>query len=201
MKSVIEQKPRNSQTPGTDTIKETPTSELRAAHKCVGVFPDHRAAERAIKELQKAGFDMTRLSIVGRDFHTDEHVVGFMNVGDRMRYWGKLGAFWGGLMGILLAPAFFWVPGIGPIMTGGFLGSAIMGMIEGGAVGAVATGGLSAVGAGLFSIGIPRDSVLRYERALKADKYLLAVHGTESDAERARELLSGADEVHVHSPS
>jgi len=39
---------------------------------------------------------MKKLSIVGRDYHTDEHVVGYYNTGDRMKVWGKTGAFWGG---------------------------------------------------------------------------------------------------------
>ena len=68
----------------------------------VAIYPSHTAAEAAIKELQQSGFDMKKLSIVGRDYHTDEHVVGYYNVGDRMKYWGKLGAFWGGIVGIVV---------------------------------------------------------------------------------------------------
>ncbi len=176
-------------------------NQLCDSHKCVTVFSDHNAAEAAVKELQTAGFDMSKLSIVGRDYFTDEHVVGFYNTGDRIKYWGKLGAFWGGLFGILFAPAFFWIPGVGPILTGGVVGSLIMGMVEGGAVGAVATGGLTALGAALFSIGIPKDSVVSYERALKAGKYLLLVHGTEQETKKARELLEGqADITSMHDP-
>jgi len=37
---------------------------------------------------------MRALSIVGKESHTDEHVVGYYNTGDRMKYWGKTGAFW-----------------------------------------------------------------------------------------------------------
>jgi uncharacterized membrane protein len=79
----------------------------------VAVYPSHTAAEAAIKELQQSGFDMKKLSIVGRDYHTDEHVVGYYNAGDRMKVWGKTGAFWGGLWGLLFGSAFFWVPGLG----------------------------------------------------------------------------------------
>ena len=50
---------------------------------------------------------MKKLSIVGRDYHTDEHVVGYYNTGDRMKVWGKAGAFWGGLWGFLFGSAFF----------------------------------------------------------------------------------------------
>ena len=170
-------------------------NELKQMHKCAAVLPTHTAAEAAIKELGAAGINLQQLSIVGRDYHTDEHVVGFYNTGDRVKHWGKLGAFWGGLFGILFAPAFFWIPGIGPVLTGGIIGSLLMGMIEGGAVGAVAVGGLSALGGALTSIGIPKDSVIAYERALRADKYLIIVHGTEEEVAHARDVLSGHSEV------
>ena len=66
----------------------------------VALFDQHTQAEEAIKQLQQDGVDMKRLSIVGKDYHTDEHVVGYYTTGDRMKYWGKNGAFWGGIWGI-----------------------------------------------------------------------------------------------------
>jgi hypothetical protein len=90
-----------------------------------------------------------------------------------MKYWGKQGAFWGGLWGMLFG-AFFIIPGLGPILVAGPLVAWIVGALEG----AVVVGGLSALGAGLYSIGIPKDSVVKYEAALKADKFLLLAHGT-----------------------
>jgi len=50
-------------------------------------------------------------------------------------------------------------------------------------------GGLSALGAGLFSIGIPKNSVLEYETAVKSDKVLLLIIGTASIAQGAVECL------------
>ncbi len=58
----------------------------------VAVYPSHMAAEVAVKELKQSGFDMMKLSIVGRDYQTDEHVVGYYSTGDRMKVWGKTGA-------------------------------------------------------------------------------------------------------------
>ena len=121
----------------------------------VAIFESHDRAEDAIRELQKDGFDMKKLSIVGKDYHTEEHVVGYYNTGDRMKYWGKLGAFWGGLWGLLFGSAFFWVPGIGQLLVAGPLVIWIVGALEG----AVVTGGFTALGAGLYSIGIPKDSI------------------------------------------
>ena len=66
----------------------------------IAVYDNHSAAEVAVKELQKSGFDMKKLSVVGKDYHTDEQVVGYYNAGDRMKYWGKWGAFWGRILGL-----------------------------------------------------------------------------------------------------
>jgi hypothetical protein len=152
----------------------------------VAVYPSHLAAELAVKELQKSGFDMRKLSIVGRDYHTDEQVVGYYNAGDRMKAWGKTGAFWGGIWGLLFGSAFFFIPGVGPL----FMAGPLVGWILGGLEGAVVVGGLSALGAGLFSVGIPKDSVLQYETAIKTGKYVLIAHGSAADAANAKDILN-----------
>jgi hypothetical protein len=152
----------------------------------VAIYPSHTAAEAAIKELQQSGFDMKKLSIVGRDYHTDEHVVGYYNVGDRMKHWGKIGVFWGWIWGCFFGSAFFFIPGIGPLLIAGPLVGWLVGALESAAV----VGGVSALGAGLVSLGIPKDSVLRYETALKTDKFVLIAHGTNEDTTRAKEILN-----------
>ena len=168
-------------------------------YSAIGVFASHQDAENAVKELQGAGFDMKKLSIIGKDYETEEHAVGYYNTGDRMRYWGKMGAFWGAVWGWFIGAAVFLIPGIGPVLVGGPLVAILISTLEG----AVVVGGLSTLGAALYSLGIPKDTVLRYELALKAEKYLLVVHGTESHVENARRILhiSGADDVSTHAPA
>ena len=160
----------------------------------VAVYNTHAEAEAGVKELQKGGFDTKKLSIVGKDYHTEEHVVGYYNSGNRMKYWGngnrmkywgKMGALWGGLWGLLFGAAFFWVPGVGPLLVAGPVSAAIVAALES----AVVVGGVSVLGAALYSIGIPKDSVLRYETAIKANKYLLVAHGTAAEVARAKEIL------------
>jgi uncharacterized membrane protein len=152
----------------------------------VAVFETHAEADEAVKELQKAGFDMKKLSVVGKDYHTEEHVVGYYNAGDRMKHWGKLGAFWGGLWGLLFGAAFFWIPGVGPILVGGPLVASIVAALES----AVVVGGITAIGAGLVSIGIPKNSIVEYESALKVGKYVVVAHGTAEDVAKAKNILS-----------
>ena len=127
----------------------------------VAIFNGHTEAEAAIKELQKDGFDMKKLSIVGRDYHTEEHVVGYYNLGDRVASWSSAGLFWGWIWGLVFGSAFFFIPGIGPLMIGGPIVSWLVGALET----ALVVGGFSALGAALIGAGIPKDSVLKYETA------------------------------------
>ena len=162
----------------------------------VAIYATHTAAEAAVKELQQSGFDMKKLSIAGRDYHTEEHIVGYYTTGERMTAWGTTGAFWGWIWGLLFGGAFFMIPGIGPLMIAGPFVGWLVAALEG----AVVVGGLSAVGAGLYSLGIPKDSILKYETALKSDKYVLIVHGSVAETTNARDILSdtAADSMEEH---
>ncbi len=162
---------------------------MTTTNSVVAIYDNHEQAEHAVKELQQGGVDMKSLSIAARDTHTDEHVVGYYNAGDRMKYWGKVGAFWGGFWGLLFGSALFAIPGLGPILVAGPLVAWVIAGLEGAAV----VGGVSAVGAGLVSIGIPKDSVLKYDVALKTEKYLLIVHGTPADVEKAKDIIAGTE--------
>jgi uncharacterized membrane protein len=152
----------------------------------VAVYRTHAEADQAVKELQRDGVDMHKLSIVGKGYHTDEQAVGYYNTGDRMKYWGKVGAFWGGFWGLLFGSAFFMIPGLGPILAAG----PVVAWIVAGVEGAVEVGALGALGAGLYSIGIPKDSIVKYEAALKTDQFLLIVHGTTTEVTKAKKIIT-----------
>ena len=69
---------------------------MSTSDSVVAIYHAHTGAEDAVKELQYGGIDMHKLSIIGKGNHTDDQVVGYYNAGDRIKYWGKVGAFWGG---------------------------------------------------------------------------------------------------------
>jgi hypothetical protein len=51
-------------------------------------------------------------------------------------------------------------------------------------------GGVSALGAALTQIGVPKNQVIKYETAIKVDKYVLLVHGSAEEVAKARTVLS-----------
>ena len=115
-----------------------------------------------------ASVDLKTHSIAGEEQHTDEHIVGYYNTGDRMKRWGKVGAV-----------RRWWLDRVA------------------GLEGAAVVGGLGAIGGGLASIGIPRDSIVEYELALKTDKFVHIVHGTQDAVAKAKGIIETAPAIHA----
>jgi hypothetical protein len=162
----------------------------------VAIYHHHAEANEAIGLLSQAEFEPQKLSMVAKDrlgggrVMTDDHADG------RGASWGKLGLFGPGLWGRVFGWASFWIPGMGPLLLGGPIVPAILGAHDGAAV----FGDLNAVGVGFYRIGIPKQSIRRYERAIRQGRYLLIVHGTEEEVMRAGRIVSstGAELVALH---
>jgi len=235
----------------------------------MAIYKSHTETQAAVRELQQSGFDMKKLSIIVRDYHTDEQVGSYANnnIGDRMKYWGKMGAFWGGAWGLLFGSAFILTPGVGSLFVGGPVAGWIVDGLEGAAVtgsltalgaglynaripgdnlrrpqktalnsyrfieitlsnaravtrardtlkcanqasslaGAViaGAGGLSTVVAGLYSLGVPRDSLPRFEQALKSGGFVIIAHGNREETNRSREIINRTNPewLHEHRPA
>ena len=178
----------NIASPARQASLDTPDGQVVADSSVpVYLFDTHAQAEAAIRALDAAGIDMKKLSLIGKGAHTEEHAVGFYTAGDRIKSWGATGAFWGGVWGLLLAPAVFVLPGLGLVALAGPVVATLVSALEG----AVLVGGVSAVSAALMQVGVPKDEAIRYETALKVDKYVLVVHGNAHDAAQARAIVSG----------
>ncbi len=151
----------------------------------IATFDDHPQVDAAVRKLIEAGFDMKHFSVIGKGYHTEEKVVGFYNTGDRMKLWGKYGAFWGAIWGVLFGGVFLTLPITGPIVVAGYLASMVVSAVEG----AVVVGGVSALGAALFDAGVPKDHVIHYETAVQANGFLVMAHGPAEEMVRARAIL------------
>jgi hypothetical protein len=180
-------------------MKEVEEIRMNEQSNAVAIYNTHTQAEEALQKLSAASFDIKKISIIGKGYHTEEHVVGYYTTGDRMKSWGGMGAFWGGLWGLLFGAGLFLIPGIGPILVAGPILAALVGALES----AVVVGGLSALTAALVSLGIPKEQSIKYEGELKADKYLLVAHGTAEEVEHARSLLAETSPVSLetHQPA
>ena len=144
----------------------------------IAVFADHNAAEAAVKKLTAAGFEMKveSLGVVGKGYQTDEKVVGFYNAGDRISFGASAahsgvvswGLFFGGL--------FMTIPVVGHVVVLGYLATIAIAGIERRGIGWCGTECTWRGACPAFEM--PKDSVIQYETALKADSFLVMAHGT-----------------------
>lgn len=154
----------------------------------VALYDTHEAAEKAVKALRNAGIDFRKISIVGKDYHTEEQAVGYFNMGDRLKFFGKFGTFWGTLAGILLGAFVMVVPVFGHLVILGPLAATVVSGIEGAAIG----GAAGALVGALTGIGIPKNSAIRYQMAIEAGQFLLTVQGSQSDIALAESVLQSS---------
>jgi hypothetical protein len=153
----------------------------------IAVYPDHASAEGAVRRLQSNGIQMQNVSIIGKDFQTAEHPLGFITAGSGAKDGAKVGAWTGGLFGLLVGAAFLVLPGVGAVVVAGPLAAAMLGGIEGALAGA-AVGGLTGA---LVGLGLSKDKAIRYESEVKTGKFVVTLQGDAAQMERAQSLIAG----------
>lgn len=166
---------------------------VERAASVVGVYDTHVDAEAALRSLEGAGLDMTRLSIIGRDFQTEEHALGYYTLGDRVKLWSGRGAVLGGLWASCLASGVFLLPVVGPVVVLGPLVAVLIAVLEG----AVLGGAAGALGAVFASIGLPEEAAVKYERAVLSGHFVLVAQGSPDILTHAQLILGTAGTTHL----
>ncbi|PSB46998.1 histidine kinase [filamentous cyanobacterium Phorm 6] len=172
-----------------DTGRRASAREKRA----VGVFSTRRETEHALGELRTAGFDMDRVSVIGKDADSKGDIAGIDvqesadNKADEGATKGALtGGTLGGLTGLLVGLGTLAIPGIGPIMLAGAAATTIATTLAGTALGAAAGSLLGA----LVGLGIPEDEARAYSDRVERGDYLVLVDGSEAEVAKAETILS-----------
>lgn len=100
-------------------MDQTTDTEINAEREIVlAFFSRYESAEKALQNIMDEDFPMDRISLLGRASASGDDPLGvyYPQVGERMKGWGKQGALWGGLWGMLAGAAgIFMLPGSGPV--------------------------------------------------------------------------------------
>jgi len=162
-------------------------------HTIIRHFPTHAEAEWLVVELQKQGFDMKKLSIIGKNYQTAEHIRGFLTWQDSAKAGAVSGGYWGsfvgGLFGILVGAGVIFLPGIGPIIIAGPITGVLSGWLEGTIIGGVSSAAVGGLAGALIGLGIPKNEVLQYETQIHAGEFIILVTGNEQDVAQAQQMI------------
>lgn len=157
----------------------------------MAVYATFPETEAAVTRLQNDNFDMKRLSIAGTYDGTEKHLVGCYSTGNGLIFTGPLGVLWTRLSTSLTGWGAFWSSASRLVLVLGPLAKAI---VTGQEDSSPATG-TNDFGAGLFAIGVPQDSIIHYQQALMNNQFLLLVHGSADEIERAFQSLIETDPI------
>lgn len=165
----------------------------------IGVFPNREAAGVALGELRDSGFSMDSVSVVARDASHGDMMAGAdmsntvvdtnnpvgTKAGESATTGAIAGTALGGLTGLILSVGALTIPGVGPVVAGGALATALGSTLAGGALGATGGGLLG----GLIGSEIPVDQAKVYTDNLSQGAYLVMLDGTQDEIGRAEEIL------------
>lgn len=161
------------------------TNELKHA---IGSFATRQDAELALRELQEAGFDMDRVSVIAQNPETTDSMSGaeVKSASDRAKggaaAGATAGAATGGLIGLIGGLGVIVLPGVGAIAE---LGIVLANTLLGSGLGAA---GGSLVGA-LIGWGIPEDVAKYYDEILSQGHYIILMEGTKAELNGAEAIL------------
>lgn len=165
----------------------------------VAVFPDEKLVEPVVGRLIEGGCPMDLIAVLGRLHSVGDDTLGIynLNVGDRMKAWGRQGAFWGGVWG-MLAAGLFMIPGVGAVAAAGYVVEAIA---AGAVAGAGALGGaaaLSQLAVAYHRAGIPKEMIKSLHKAIEDGQYVFMLIGSPEELSRWRPTVESAHPTEIH---
>jgi uncharacterized membrane protein len=157
--------------------------------RAVGVFSTRQEAEYALTELKNSGFPMDRVSVIARDADRQGSIAGAdtQKVDEGAGTGAITGTVLGGLGGLLVGLGALAIPGVGPVIAAGTVGTTLATTFAGAGLGAA---GGSLVGA-LSGLGIAEERAQVYSDRVSQGGYLVIVDGTEAEIQSAAAILSG----------
>jgi len=149
------------------------------------LFNSVTEAERAIRSLGQSGFDLKKLSLMGQGYHASRRSRPLFGVRDRIIVSGRTDPFWHRARGLVIAPAYFYLPGAGLVAMIGPVVAALRKVLDD----TRQARNFSVLGAVLGGIGVPATTAASCEAALKADKFILMLHGNAIETAHALQVL------------
>jgi hypothetical protein len=167
----------------------------------IGVYQEESTAEKVLHRLIDRDFPMDRISIFGKAQSSGDDPLGlyYPGIGDRMKGWGKMGAFWGGLWGLFTGAAgMFLIPGVGPVLAAGPLVEALAGALAGAGLGGGAMAGAAALSeftVALHRSGVPEEKLEAMQEALDRGCYLVMLILSEEEVSGWQKVIREAGPV------
>ncbi|MBD2104926.1 ChaB family protein [Leptolyngbya sp. FACHB-261] len=179
----------------TSTSASQPSQQVERA--VTAVFTDQAKIDAAIRRLLDRAVLREDISVMGRNFHTETRITGFLTRRDvilgGLKNGGIFGSLFGSVLALLTGVGVLFIPFVGPVVAAGPLGAVLLGAASGAIAGSAGAGLVSVFAA----LGMPEDKAAIYQTRVEAGDFLLMA---EVPADRSGEIQlllesAGGEEV------
>ena len=182
-----------------DTAASQPSNST-AERSISAIFKNREQIDDVIRRLLDRGISRDDISVIGKNFHSETKIAGFITKKDVILGGLKQGAIFGSLFGSALAllsgVGVLFVPFIGTVVAAGPLGAALLGAASGAIAGSAGAGLVS----GFVALGLPEDKAAVYQTRIEAGEFLVAVEVPADKSGEFQLLLesAGGEEIHTN---
>ena len=155
----------------------------------ISIYANPDRIEEAVMELEGSGFDMKRISVIGKVSGDQPRLTALYEEGHSLKCRGRQSDLWNKLCALIRDWVLFNCPDSGALLAIGPVSLWIVAVIDNSAI----FSNLSVLGAMLYSMGLAKESLQDYEEALRKGGYLLIVHGPSQEVTQAKRILKSAD--------
>lgn len=181
-----------------DSNAPNPTAPNESPERTItAVFSEREQIDSVIRRLIDRGISRDHISVIGKNFHSDTRIGGFLTKRDvilgGLKQGGIFGSLFGSVLGLLTGVGVLFIPFVGTVVAAGPIGAVLLGAASGALAGA-AGGGLASA---LVTLGMPEDKAAIYQTSLESGDFLIMVEVPESKTGEIQLLLenAGAKEV------
>lgn len=180
-----------------DTAAQSSTSAVERTISAV--FKEREQIDSVVLRLIDRGIPREDISVIGKNFHSETRIAGFITKKDvilgGLRSGGIFGSLFGSALGLLTGVGVLFIPFVGPVVAAGPIGAALLGAASGAIAGAAGAGLVS----GLVALGMPEEKAAVYQTRIEAGDFLVAVEVPTNKSGEIQLLLesAGGEEVHT----
>jgi cation transport regulator ChaB len=170
----------------TGVLTQTAENTSNKIEKTISaVFKERDQIDVVIKRLLDRGVAREDISVMGKNFHSETRISGFLTKRDiilgGLKQGGIFGSLFGSVLGLLTGVGVLFVPFVGTLVAAGPIGAVLLGA-AGGAIAGSAGAGLASA---FMVLGMPEDKATLYQTRIEAGEYLVMV---EVPADRTGEI-------------
>lgn len=164
------------------------------------IFKDREQIDNVIRRLLDRGISRDDISVIGKNFHSETKIAGFVTkkdvILDGLRQGAIFGSLFGSALALLSGVGVLFVPFVGTLVAAGPLGAALLGATSGAIAGSAGAGLVSA----FVALGLPEDKAAVYQTRIEAGEFLLAVEVPTDKSGEIQLLLesAGGEEIHTN---